>query len=67
MLRTYPDRSVFSRMQLPYRIISKTGTIAGYIAEYFKAVAVKTVQTVLGADPDKPFFVLDNAGGGIVR
>ena len=35
-------------------------------AEYFKRIAVKAVEPVLGAKPEKAFFILQAADDGIV-
>ena len=47
-------------------IAANAARIVGVAAEYFKGITVKAVEAILGAKPEKAFFILQAADNGIV-
>lgn len=47
-------------------IAANAARIVGVAAEYFKGITVKAVEPVLGAKPEKAFFILQAADNRIV-
>ena len=41
--------------------------ISRFSSKNFKSVTIKTVKSILGAEPKKPLFILYATDGGIIR
>jgi hypothetical protein len=54
-------------VQAPDKTIAQSQRIIRIVAKDFENVAIKAVQPVFGAHPDKPMTILHGAKHGIVR